>query len=92
MGRRADPKNGIRKSANNQDLKMFIWSVVELYAKEVQDEVPPKERSFTGRVIAGFTQQLYTILKDERESGVDIRSEEKRLGQLQNWFATRNVV
>lgn len=63
----------MRRAYRNRDVETLLWSFLKLTEEEIKKGVPPRSRTFSGRDINGFVQNLIAVKRigEGRSEGPD---------------------
>ena len=82
MPRRETVGIAARRAYRNRDVHQFIWSMLKLTEEEIEQKVPTKNRTFSGRDVVGFVNTLINLERVRKEIQAD---DEKPSDDYGNW-------
>ena len=82
MPRRETVGIAARRAYRNRDVHQFIWSMLKLTEEEIEQKVPTKNRTFSGRDVVGFVNTLINLERVRKEIQVD---DDKPSDDFGNW-------
>jgi hypothetical protein len=84
MPRRETVGIAARRAYRNRDVHQFIWSMLKLTEEEIEQKVPTKNRTFSGRDVVGFVNTLINLERVRKEIQAD---DDKPSDDFGNWGA-----
>lgn len=82
MPRRETVGIAARRAYRNRDVHQFIWSMLKLTEEEIEQKVPTKNRTFSGRDVVGFVNTLINLERVRKEIQAD---DDKPSDDFGNW-------